>query len=115
MADAKAAVPAEDAQLLRLVVRTALLVVVGGGGLAAGAAAPHGGLCSGGGAARSRSGGGRGQLQGVQLLGDLLHPAAVDQLVQVQRGPAVRALRPLLREPALKPKTPTYIACPKTS
>ena len=37
-------------------------------------------------------------LQRVQLLRDLLHPAAVDQLVDVQRRPAVRALRPLLRD-----------------
>ena len=38
-------------------------------------------------------------LEGVQLLGDLLDPATVDQLVNVEAGPTVRTLRPLLRQP----------------
>lgn len=41
-----------------------------------------------------------GLLHGLYLLRDLLHPAAVDQLMEVQRGAAVRALGPLLRQPA---------------
>ena len=38
-------------------------------------------------------------LECVELLGDLLHPAAVDQLVDVEAGAAVGTLRPLLRQP----------------
>lgn len=38
-------------------------------------------------------------LQRVQLLGDLLDPPAVDQLVQVKGGTAVGALRSLLSKP----------------
>ena len=39
-------------------------------------------------------------LEGVQLLGDLLHPPAVDELVYVEAGSAVRTLRPLLCQPS---------------
>lgn len=39
-------------------------------------------------------------LQRVELLGHLLHPAAVDELVEVQRGAAMGALGALLRQPA---------------
>ena len=38
-------------------------------------------------------------LERVQLLGDLLHPPAVDQLVYVEAGPTVRTLRALLCQP----------------
>lgn len=40
------------------------------------------------------------RLEGVQLLGDLLDPSAVDQLVEVEGRSAVRTLRSLLGQPS---------------
>lgn len=48
-------------------------------------------------------------LQGVQLLRHLLHPAAVDQLMQVQVGAAVGALWPLLCQPAADAQVTTQL------
>lgn len=39
-------------------------------------------------------------LQALHLGGDLLQPTAIDQLVDVQRGPTVRTLTSLLGQPA---------------
>lgn len=83
MADAALARPAVHAQLL--VVHRAL-VVLGGTGRLAGQAA--------------RFDVGADLLEALHLHGDLLQPATVDQLADVQRGPAVRTLAPLLGQPA---------------
>ena len=39
-------------------------------------------------------------LEGVQLLSHLLHPAAIDELVDVEAGSTMRTLRPLLCQPS---------------
>ena len=43
-----------------------------------------------------------GYLEIVELLGDLLHPATVDQLVDVEGGAAMGTLGSLLRQPTPK-------------
>ena len=74
--DALAASPAVNGELLRMTLATILGLPVG---------------------SRTR---GPGLLQGVQLLGNLFHPTTIDELVDVERGPTMGALGPLLREPA---------------
>lgn len=53
-------------------------------------------------------------LQAVQLLGDILDPPTVDQLVQVQRSPAVGTLRPSLGQPPPNAKVAAQLGAVRT-
>lgn len=99
MADAALARPAVHAQLL--VVHRALVVL--GGGTAGRLAGQAAGLDV-----------GADLLQALHLHGDLLQPPAVDQLVDVQRGPAVRTLAPLLGQPARDAKEAAQLRAVRT-